>query len=142
MGAGQREPSHVVIEIRRAPSRCRMTLRAFIRKARRNVVGVIRRSVIRFMTGDTRGRSSCESCGMTTVAAHTCMGASERKVRNVMVKVGRCPGNRRVTRRAGCRETGSRMIGIGRVRVIGFVAGITIGRCSGVTRRVAVGARH
>lgn len=75
MSACQWETRQIVIKACRAPGRCGVTLSAFGRKSRGNVIGVIRRGEICLVAGNTRrirpGKSRC----MATVAGYTGVSA-------------------------------------------------------------------
>lgn len=79
---------------------------------------------------------------MACVACHRKVCPSQREVGDVVVEIGRCPTRGCMALGARSRETGRSMVGIGCLRVFGFVTGEASRRRPRIARSVAAVAGH
>ena len=97
MSAGEREVRQVVIELRRLPAGCCVALLTRLREVAGNVIRVFRSLIVGLMARPAVGRRP----GILTVVmalrtGQTDVRAGQREVSEIMIKLRRLPGVRRV----------------------------------------------
>jgi len=92
MGAGQGEVREIVIKSGWLPSGRRVALRAVMSEVAVCVIGIVRFIVLLFMTGPAISRRAAPlPAGVALGAVHANMGAGEREVGEIVVKLRRLP---------------------------------------------------
>ena len=142
VGAGEREPRRLVIEVRRAPGARVVAVLALGREARGLVVGVRGAVVVRLVTGGAvRGSPLVLAVGVAARAVHAAVGAGEREARLLVIELGRAPAADRVAVLAGRGEAAGGVVRVRGRGVGGLVARDAGARGPGVVAAgVAAGA--
>ncbi len=139
---GQREAGPVVIERGSLPLRRRVACGAVLREAGGRVIGIGRLLIIGQVAGNTGGgKAPVEARRMTLSACSLRVRAGQREAGPVVIERGPFPLRRGVARGAVLRKAGGRVIGTGRLLIIGQVAGRALSGSGGVcARRMALSA--
>ena len=119
-----------------------MTGLAIGRESRSRVARIGGRQIIVIVARDAIHRRAGVSAGMALDTRHGEVGAGQLELRQVVVEVGGLPTVGCMALRAVVAESALHVVGIGDIIVIRHMAGIAVGRRSGIPAAVALDARR